>query len=164
MKEERFSFAALPHNVDELSALPEAALASPYATAALAVAALCRYPESAQDAASMLDVLRGPRPMSEYDRQFLRDRFRGKAYLPFSYFEGATPENGYAPAVPYRITVADDPHSYDEAGYVKLFVRSGGADSPRPIKLRQKGDQWFLWEYSSILSGVRLPAEADPWA
>ena len=45
----------------------------------------------------------------------------------------------------------------------RFYLKSGGADSPRPLKLRQKGDQWFLWEYSSILSGVRIPAAEDPW-
>ena len=24
--------------------------------------------------------------------------------------------------------------------------------------------EWFLWEYSSILSGIRIPAAQDPWA
>ena len=28
---------------------------------------------------------------------------------------------------------------------------------------KAKGNQWFLWEYSSILSGVRIPAAEDPW-
>ena len=32
---------------------------------------------------------------------------------------------------------------------------------PRPIKLRQKGDFWYLWEYSGILSGIRIPSEVD---
>ena len=44
-----------------------------------------------------MNLLRGPRPMTPYDCQFLRDRLRGKAYLPLAYFEGATPENGYQP-------------------------------------------------------------------
>jgi len=37
---------------------------------------------------------------------------------------------------------------------------------PRPIKLRQKPStgEWFLWEYSSPLSGIRIPAAEDPWA
>ena len=24
--------------------------------------------------------------------------------------------------------------------------------------------EWFLWEYSSPLSGIRIPASQDPWA
>ena len=41
----------------------------------------------------------------------------------------------------------------------------GGADSPRPIKLRQRGSdgKWFLWE-QYLLTGVRTPKPSDPWA
>ena len=34
----------------------------------------------------------------------------------------------------------------------------------RAMMLWQKGDQWFLWRYSSPLSGIRIPAAQDPWA
>ena len=51
-----------------------------------------------------------------------------------------------------------------EEGYMRLFLKTAGADAARPIKLRQKGDNWYLWEYSSILTGIRVPAEEDPWA
>ena len=114
-----------------------------------------------------MDILRGPRPMTPYDCQFLRDRLRGKAYLPLAYFEGATPENGYQPCVPYTLNVLADPRPQDiEPGYMRVFLKTAGADSPRPMKLRQKAStgEWFLWEYSSILSGIRIPAAEDPWA
>ena len=63
------------------------------------------------------------------------------------------------------LQVLSDPRPQDvEEGYLRLFLRTAGADSPRPIKLRKKGENWYLWEYSSILSGIRIPAEADPWA
>lgn len=47
--------------------------------------------------------------MTPYDAQFLRDRLRGKEYLPLAYFEGAAPENGYVPAPPYVLNVLADP-------------------------------------------------------
>ena len=52
-----------------------------------------------------------------------------------------------------------------EQGYMKLFIPCGGADTPRPIKLRQRGSdgKWFLWE-QYLLTGVRIPKAADPWA
>lgn len=52
-----------------------------------------------------------------------------------------------------------------EQGYLTLHIRSGGADSPRQIKLRQKPStgQWFLWE-QFLLSDIRPPVSADPWA
>ena len=101
--------------------------------------------------------------MNGADIQFLQDRFRGGSHIPFSYFEGATPANNYTPSEPFTITVSADPHSYDQEGYVKLFIRSGGTDSPRPIVLRQKGEQWFLWQ-QLLMSAIRTPTAQDPWA
>ena len=102
--------------------------------------------------------------MTPYDSQFLRDRLRDKAYLPMAYFEGAMPQNNYAPTQPYVLHVLPDPRPQDiEAGYIRVFLKTAGADSARPVKLRQKGGLWYLWEYSSILSGIRIPAEYDPW-
>ncbi len=96
---------------------------------------------------------------------FLKDRFcDGKTYVPFSYFKGATPANDYTPDEPFTLVVESNPYSDANEGYKKLFVRSGGADSPREIVLRRKGDgTWLLWE-QFILVGIREPKSADPWA
>ena len=87
--------------------------------------------------------------------------------LPLAYFAGATPQNSYVPTQPYVLNVLADPRPQDiEPGYLRVFIATPGADSPRPIKLRQKPStgEWFLWEYSSPLSGIRIPAAQDPWA
>jgi len=73
-----------------------------------------------------------------FDKQFLRDRLTGKDYVPRSYLKGTSPENDYEPAQPYIIEVLENPYSYDNDGYAKLYIRSSGADSPRPIVLKQK--------------------------
>ncbi|MDR2688102.1 MAG: hypothetical protein LBB75_10140, partial [Oscillospiraceae bacterium] len=106
------AFQSLPKSAAELQALPEASLASPHATAALAVAAMCAYETSPQAVLEMLNFLRGPRPLAPLEVQFLRDRLQGKYYKTFSYFEGATPQNNYTPAQPFRVTVFDNPHSW----------------------------------------------------
>jgi len=164
-QQETFVFAQLPQNAAELSAMPEAVLSTPFRAAALTVAALCRYGESPQECIAMLNVLKGPQPLSMYEQQFLRDRLAGAKYLPFSFFAGATPANGYTPTQPYTITIMTDPYSYAEEGYAKLLVQSAGADQARPIKLRRKGQtqEWFLWE-QFLLSGIRVPVAEDPWA
>ena len=161
--EKTYRFNSLPNNVSELTALPEAALSDPFMTAALTVAALCRYEGSPDDCTAMLNVLRGPRPLSVYETQFLRDRLGGKGYKPFSFFAGAAPANNYTPDIPYTVTVKDNPYSYQNEGYTTLYLASGGADSPRPVTLRRKGDQWMLWE-QMLLSDIRVPAKDDPWA
>ena len=154
----------LPATLAEFQALPRS---TPEEVCAGFLCALNLYTKSPNDGVAAMDLLRGPRPMTPYDSQFLRDRLRGKPYLPFAYFEGATPENGYQPRVPYRLNVLADPRPQDmEPGYLRVFLKTAGADSPRPMKLRQKAStgEWFLWEYSSILSGIRIPAAEDPWA
>ena len=106
-KEEKqtFTFEALPESVDELKVLPEAALASPFQTAALTVCALCAYGAAPEIGIEMLNFLKGPQPLSEYDKQFLKDRFAAGKHIPFSYFEGASAENDYTPSRPFKVTV-----------------------------------------------------------
>ena len=164
---ETVTFAKLPANLAELQALPEASLENPNAVAALVVAALSAYTSDKNAAIEMLNFLRGPRPLSNYDIQFLADRFRGKDYLMRSYFEGSSPENNYTPAQPYSVTVSENPHSRDAfgGGYITLYVKCSGADSPRPLKLRLKPSvgKWYLWE-QYLLPDIRKPAALDDWA
>ncbi len=165
MKKETFVFAALPENLAQMQALPEAALDDPYKTAALTVCAVCAYAADKNVGIEMLNWLRGPRPLGNTEIAFLDDRFRdGKTYVPFSYFKDATPANEYTPSQPFTITVESNPYSDANEGYKKLFVRSSGADNPREIVLRRRGDgKWFLWD-QFILVGIREPRSADPWA
>lgn len=153
----RFTFAALPANAEELKALPEAVLETPFQAAALTVAALCRYGENAEETLEMIRFLKGPNPLSVYETQFLRDRLGGKDYVPRSFFEGASPDNAYTPDMPYAVTVEEDPYTYAQDGYAKLLIRSSGADSPRPVRLVQQNGKWYLWE-NMLLSDIRKPA------
>ncbi len=156
----------IPESLQEFEALA-AGQRTPEKISALFLCALSLFDRNMADGVSAMNLLRGPKPMTPYDAQFLRDRLRGKAYLPLAYFEGATPQNGYKPNAPYVLNVLSDPRPQDiEPGYLRVFLKTAGADSPRPMKLRQKAStgEWFLWEYSSILSGIRIPAAEDPWA
>ena len=155
---------ALPATLAEFERLPRQ---RPEEVCAGFVCALALYLKDKDAGIAAMNLLRGPRPMTPYDVQFLRDRLRGKEYLPLAYFEGAAPENSYVPRAPYVLNVLPDPRPQDmEPGYLRVFLKTAGADSPRPIKLRQKAStgEWFLWEYSSPLSGIRIPAAQDPWA
>jgi len=159
-----FTFAALPESLAQMQALPEAALADPFQTAALTVCALCVYAADKTIGKEMLDWLRGPRPLSPYDISFLNDRFRDGHHVPFSYFAGATPDNDYTPTQPFTLSITAGPYADANPGYKKLHIRSGGADNPREIVLRQKGDgTWLLWD-QFLLVGIRTPKSADPWA
>lgn len=156
----------IPESLQEFEALA-AAGKQPERICALFLCALALFDKDKDAGAAAMNLLRGPKPMTPYDTQFLGDRLRGKSYLPLAYFEGATPENGYKPRVPYVLNVSEDPRPQDvEPGYLRVFLKTSGADSARPMKLRKKEStgEWFLWEYSSILSGIRIPAAEDPWA
>ena len=155
----------IPATLDAFSSAAQMNLTAPENTCAMFLCALQLYLSSKDDGVAAMNLLRGPRPMSPYDVQFLRDSLLGKEYLPLAYFNGATPQNGYSPSKPYVLNVLPDPRPQDiEEGYIRVYLKTAGADSPRPVKLRRKGDCWYLWEYSSVLSGIRIPAEQDPWA
>lgn len=160
-----FTFAALPESLDEMKALPEASLDTPYKTAALTVCALCAYAAAPEIGKEMLNFLKGPEPLSGYEISFLNDRFRDGKHVPFSYFAGARPDNDYTPTVPFTVTVFSNPYSFQSENRATLHLNSGGADSPRQIKLRLKPSEgkWYL-EEQMILVGVRTPKSADPWA
>lgn len=164
-RSETFTFAALATNVAELQALPEASLDSAFKTTALTIIALCRYEQDPAAAMEMLNFLKGPAEVSTYEKQFIRERLQGKAYIPRSYLAGATPQNGYQPTTPYTVTVSENPYSFDNENWATLYVTSGGADNPRPIKLRKKPStgQWFLNDIQ-CLAEIRVPVEEDPWA
>ena len=164
-KSEVFIFESLPESLMQLQARPEAALDTPFQAAALTICALCAYAADKNVGIEMLNFLRGPRPLSPHEISFLDDRFRdGQYYVPFSYFEGATPANDYTPNQPFTLAVESDVTSAANEGYMKLLLRSGGADSPRNITLRMRGDgKWLLWE-QFVLVGIRTPKSKDPWA
>lgn len=160
-KTRRVIFQELPQSAAEVGPETDA-----QQVAAYAVAALARYETNPDESIAMLNKLLGPRPVGEKDKQFIRDRFRGREYLMRSYFMDATPANDYQPAVPYTVEVKTNAYTYQEEGYARFLISCGGADSPRPMTVRQKAStgEWFLWDYKGLLSGIREPASSDPWA
>ncbi len=160
----KFVFDNLPNNVEELINLSNYDLTNPHFTAAAFILCIKRYVQSVDDGIAMINHLKGPVDLDVHDKSFLKDRIRDKMYLPDSYFIGATPDNNYTPSTPFEIEVIDDHTSFKEDDYVKLYIKSGGADSKRPITLRKKGADHFVWEYSSILLGIVVPKKDDVWA
>lgn len=164
-----FTFDKLPMDLEELKALPMADLKDAHGVAALTILALNAYKNNADEAIKMLQYLKGPQELSAYDKTFIRDRFSDKKeYFMHSYFEGATPQNGYTPSMPYTLKIYENPYSRDQfdGGYLKVFVKSGGADSERPMTLRTKPStgEWFIWENAGVLASIRTAACDDPWA
>lgn len=165
-KKETFTFNSLPLSLEQMKNSELAALDTPFKTAALTVCALCVFGENKEEGIKMLNYLKGPAPLSPMEINFLNDRFMdGKKYVPYSYFEKATPENNYTPAVPFVLKVETNPYSFDQENYATLWLQSGGADSLRQVTLRLKPstNQWFLNE-QYLMVDIRKPKEQDPWA
>ena len=162
---ESFTFASLPTGLDALKALPEASLDSAFKTTALCIAVLCNLEKDENATWEMLDYLKGPEDVNGREKAFIKERLAGKQYKTLSFFKGATPDNGYTPDTPYTISVSENPYSFDEENWATLYVTSGGADSPRPIKLRRKPstNQWFVNDIQ-CLADIRIPTEQDAWA
>ncbi len=162
VKKETIMLKNLPKSAEELIDLPDGKLTDPYYTAAFTVFALCEYTISKEAGIEILTYLKGPFLLSMYDKKLLSDCLRDKKYIPFSYLDGATPENSYKVQAPFKITVESKIYSFDEEGFIKLYVTSGGAQSPKPITIRRKDDQWFLWE-QMLLSDISKPKNLNLW-
>lgn len=162
---ESFTFSALPENVEELKALPEATLDSAFKTVALTIAVLCNFEKNPEETFAMLDFLKGPENVSPFEKQFINERLRDKGYKMRAFFNGAIPENNYTPTEPLSVTIIENPYSFDNENWATLWVKSGGADNPGSVKLRQKPStgQWFLNDIQ-CLSDIRLPISEDNWA
>ena len=163
----KFSFSTLPSTLQELKALPEAALTDPYAVAALSLLALTPFETNREESIAMLNFLKGPEPLNPSEIQQISDRFMdGKFYKVNSFFEGATPQNNYTPSRPFTVKVSSNPYSFENENWATLYVHSGGADSDRPISVRTKPStgEWFIRSYEGILAGIRVPDAANPWA
>jgi len=92
----------------------------------------------------------------------LRQRLNELSYLSFIYYKGASPANGYTPDIPpYQVEMFTNPHSYisstDGSMRIKLFVKTLGADSARPVTVRKTGELYSVTEYSSLYLNPKPP-------
>ena len=159
------TFDRLPKNLEELKALPQASLNEPEYTAALFVAVMMHYMENKEETYQMLEFLKGPYGLSQFEKQFLADRMSdGKDCVVRSFFNGTSPDNDYTPSMPYTI---ETERGFDQEidGRMRILIASSGADTKRFVTMRHKPstNQWFL-EDQMLLSQIRTPKSQDPWA
>ena len=107
------TIAAIPATAEEFAAMPQMDLSKPENTCAMFLLALHLYTKDQDAGVASVNLLRGPKPLSNYEAQFLRDRLRGKTYLPLAYFDGAAPQNNYTPSQPLMLQVLSDPRPQD---------------------------------------------------
>ena len=76
---------------------------------------------------------------------------------------GTSPDNGYTlPEPPYTLEITRNPYSEINENTVKVFVLSSGADSPRPVTLKQNSRGIWKVSVESLILGIREPVTADP--
>ena len=116
------TFDKLPLTLSEMTAMPEALLEKPEDTVALTVAALDACSRDLEEGCRMLDYLRGPRPLSNAEKQFIRERFSygGCRKVPLSYFRGAVPANDYMPEKPFTLEIRDSSSQIAAEGFFKI--------------------------------------------
>ncbi|NLZ56261.1 MAG: hypothetical protein GX900_06330 [Clostridiaceae bacterium] len=157
-------FAKIPATLAEFQELADQGMDTPENTAALFFVALeAMISESRSEGLAMINVLKGPQPMSRHEESFLKDRIMDKPWLARAYFQGATPENNYAPNEPLTLIFERDTRP-QEPGFARVYIKTPAFDSKRGMQLRSKGGKWYIWEYSAVVTGVRIPVSEDPWA
>ncbi len=93
------------------------------------------------------------------DMDRIKRQLKSVPYVTDSYFKGATPENGYTTKLPYILSFSANSYCGNiEDGNYKVFVKSYGADNPRPIRMiKNNKGYWKASEWSSIVMGIRKP-------
>ena|GEM_PF-2897755 len=73
-----------------------------------------------------------------------------------SYAVGATPQNSYKMSPDnFKFEVTKKTTHPDKD--VTVFIRSSGADSPRPVRMRKYDGLWYTTSIGSVISKVREP-------
>jgi hypothetical protein len=164
----------LPRSVEAFIALRDRVAQVPQGGAAMMVVALLVYVEDEDLGRQCLAITVDREKLSEgpkgYEGQQLRasdiwllhSQIRDKPYIARSYVKGAMPDNGYQlPESSYIFEFSDNPHSGDpERGTYKVFVKSSGASSPRPVTVKRNDEGiWKAYEWSTLIVGVQEPDE-----
>ena len=144
---------------------------NPYNTVAAFIHLICSYEE--KNSSSFYEKLQllmvDYQPISEIMKQNIKDimlQNHKYTYIGKSYFIGSSPENDYTPTEPYQLDIIENEYSSIEEGYKRLFVKSSGADSLRPITVRlAKDGKYYIWSdsFMGLLSDIRPLESSNPW-
>jgi len=85
------------------------------------------------------------------------ERINTKAYIFGSYAVGATPANGYAlDPNGWQLNVESSAQDGYGRGW-RVSIRSGGADTSRPVYLQQIDGLWYIDEFANVYVDIRPP-------
>jgi hypothetical protein len=163
----KVSVNEIPGNAKGFDELTAAITNTPEGAAAKMVLALTLYSVNQGDGEIALAKVVHPGQLSPAGSEsklskrsidLIKNQIGGKPHQMHSYIIGTSPDQGYQlPAPPYSFDFTTNPHSgRAEEGRIKLFIKSSGADSPRPITVQtDSSGTWKATEWSSLLSGIR---------
>lgn len=134
-------------------------LADPYMVAALTVETLDAFAADRDRCFRQLALLRSPQRLLPRDLEGVRQALEHKSYLPRSYYEGATPENGYTPETPRTVICEESPLAPLDVDILRVNVLCGGDPLPRTVTLRRRADGYALWDYANLLIDPLPPSE-----
>lgn len=165
----KITFNKIINNLEELKAYDRT---NPYNVAALTVHVITNYDLNNDNTFyEMLKYLMGDyQEITPMMKQNIKDRMIQNNKYKFigkSYFIGANTNNDYEPNIPYEIEINENEYSKQNEGYIRLLLKSGGADNPRFITLRlAKDGNYYLWSDSIIglLTDIKTPESTNPWA
>ena len=166
---------SVPTSIEEFLSMRNEVATTPEGGAVMMVVALMVYADDEQVGLQCLTVavdqsrlMDGPkgykgRQLANNNLQRIRLQIGGKEYMPNSYVQGTSPQNGYRlpDDPPYGFACSSNPYSGDaSSGTYKVFVATSGAPTPRPVtvKVNDKGI-WKASEWSSLIVGVQTPQE-----
>ncbi len=161
----------IPESIEDYLELRESLGQTPEGAAALFVVAMIRYGQdpvvgmhfftvilvndSAQIRPTSKGGYKGFEPSAS--AQYLIKRIDNNAHVGHSYVSGTSPANGYQiGSFPVEVETSRNNYSQQNDGAIRLFVRSSGADSPRPLTLKKNSQGiWKVAEFSSLVVGIR---------
>ena len=130
----RVQIDQLPSSVEDFVALRDQVSMTPQGGAAMMVVALLAYASDekvgrqcltiAVDRGRLVEGSDGYKgwQLGSRDLRLIRDQLADRVYLPRSYIEGATPENGYQlPEPPYTVDCTGDPRGDISEGARKMI-------------------------------------------
>lgn len=171
ISEKVITIPSVPATMEEFTALRDKIASEPEGGAAVFVTAMLMYARNAELGTHMFTVALDRSRLSESARgykgfvpspvfmNYPKSYLAPKPYLANSYFMNTSPENGYAlPPPPLEVAVSRNTYSDQGNGDIKVFIQCSGADSPRPVILRQNNrGLWKAVNVNSLFVGIRPP-------
>ena len=155
-----------PASVADFLALRARLGGSPAGAATALIVALTCFVQEPQVGQACLEATIHPNRLADgqlprVTYQFMWEQLSQAPYIVRSYVYGTRPENGYQlPPPPYQFHFFRNRLSEEQGDDTyKLFVHCTGADTARPVTMRQtENGQWLALEWSTLIVGVREPA------